>query len=46
LGAPAAIASAVNDAVRHLGIRCEALPMRTSRLGDAIAAALGRIGEG
>jgi 2-furoyl-CoA dehydrogenase large subunit len=46
LGAPAAIASAVNDAVRHLGIRCEALPMRASRLGDAIAAARGRIGEG
>jgi 2-furoyl-CoA dehydrogenase large subunit len=39
LGAPAAISSAINDAVRHLGIRFEALPMRTSAIGDAIALA-------
>jgi len=39
LGAPAAISSAVNDAVRHLGLRFEALPMRISAIGDAIAGA-------
>jgi 2-furoyl-CoA dehydrogenase large subunit len=40
LGAPAAISSAVNDAVRHLGLRFEALPMRISTIGDAIAEAM------
>ena len=40
LGAPAAISSAVNDAVRHLGLRFEALPMRISMIGDAIAEAM------
>jgi 2-furoyl-CoA dehydrogenase large subunit len=40
LGSPAAIASAVNDAVRNLGIRFDALPMRMSSIGDAIAGAL------
>jgi 2-furoyl-CoA dehydrogenase large subunit len=42
LGSPAAISSAVNDAVRHLGLRFEALPMRISTVGDAIAEAIER----
>ena len=37
LGAPAAISSAINDAVAPLGIRFEALPIRISAIGDAIA---------
>ncbi len=37
LGAPAALSGAVNDAVRHLGLRFESLPMRISAIGDAIA---------
>ena len=41
LGAPAAISSAINDAVRPLGIRFEALPIRISAIGDAIAKAKG-----
>jgi CO/xanthine dehydrogenase Mo-binding subunit len=39
LGAPAAIASAVNDAVGPLGIVINSLPIKLSRLGDLIAAA-------
>jgi CO/xanthine dehydrogenase Mo-binding subunit len=39
LGAPAAIASAVNDALRPLGIVMNALPIKMSALGDMIAAA-------
>jgi len=39
LGAPAAISSAVNDALRPLGISVAKLPIRISALGDAIAAA-------
>jgi len=39
LGAPAAIASAVNDALRPLGIAMSKLPMRASAIADAIAAA-------
>jgi len=39
LGAPAAIASAVDDAVRHLGLTISSLPIKMSRLGDMIAAA-------
>jgi len=39
LGAPAAIASAVNDAVRPLGIVVDSLPIKVARLGDMIAAA-------
>jgi 3-oxo-Delta1-steroid hydratase/dehydrogenase large subunit len=42
LGAPAALSGAINDAVRHLGLHFEALPMRISAIGDAIAAALAR----
>jgi 2-furoyl-CoA dehydrogenase large subunit len=39
LGAPAAIASAVNDAVKPLGIVINDLPIKIARLGDLIAAA-------
>jgi CO/xanthine dehydrogenase Mo-binding subunit len=43
LGAPAAIASAVNDAVRPLGIAVNSLPIKIARLGDMIAEA--RVGK-
>jgi 2-furoyl-CoA dehydrogenase large subunit len=39
LGAPAAVASAVNDAVRPLGITVNSLPIKVAQLGDMIAAA-------
>src|ERR1700754_2072293 len=39
LGAPAAVASAINDAVRPLGLVVNTLPIKTARLGDMIAAA-------
>jgi 2-furoyl-CoA dehydrogenase large subunit len=39
LGAPAAIASAINDAIRPLGIAVNSLPIRMAQLGDMIAAA-------
>jgi CO/xanthine dehydrogenase Mo-binding subunit len=39
LGAPAAVASAVNDAVRPLGLVINNLPIKVARLGDMIAAA-------
>jgi 2-furoyl-CoA dehydrogenase large subunit len=39
LGAPAAISSAVNDAVRPLGIVINSLPIKMAQLGDMIAAA-------
>ena len=39
LGAPAAVASAVNDAIRPLGIAVNSLPIKVARLGDMIAAA-------
>jgi 3-oxo-Delta1-steroid hydratase/dehydrogenase large subunit len=39
LGAPAAIASAVNDAVKPLGLVINDLPIKIARLGDLIAAA-------
>ena len=42
LGAPAAIASAVNDAIRPLGIVVNSLPIRIAQLGDMIAAAQGK----
>ena len=42
LGAPAAVASGVNDALRPLGITVNSLPMKAARLGDLIAAALGK----
>ena len=43
LGAPAAIASAVNDAVRPLGIFFSKLPIRPSFISDAVAAARERL---
>jgi 2-furoyl-CoA dehydrogenase large subunit len=42
LGAPAAIASAVNDAVQPLGIVVNRLPIKIAQLGDLIAAARGQ----
>lgn len=39
LGSPAALASAVNDALAPLGLRIDRLPMRPSALSDLIAAA-------
>ena len=40
LGAPAAIASAINDAVRPLGIVVNSLPVKVGKLGDMIAEAM------
>jgi 2-furoyl-CoA dehydrogenase large subunit len=39
LGSPAAVASAINDAVAHLGISFSKLPIRIAAISDAIAAA-------
>jgi len=39
LGAPAAVASGINDALRPLGITVNSLPMKAARLGDLIAGA-------
>ena len=39
LGAPAAISSAINDALKPLGISVHKLPIKIDRLGDMIAAA-------
>jgi 2-furoyl-CoA dehydrogenase large subunit len=39
LGAPAAIANGINDALRPLGIKVHSLPIRIATLGDMIAAA-------
>ncbi len=39
LGAPAAIANAINDALRPLGISTNTLPIKVSNLGDMIAQA-------
>jgi 2-furoyl-CoA dehydrogenase large subunit len=39
LGAPAAVASGINDALKPLGITVNSLPMKAARLGDLIAAA-------
>ena len=39
LGAPAAIANAINDALRPLGVSINTLPIKVSLLGDLIAAA-------
>jgi CO/xanthine dehydrogenase Mo-binding subunit len=41
LGAPAAIASAINDALQPLGIAVNHLPIKIAQLGDMIAAARG-----
>lgn len=42
LGSPAAISSAINDAVAPLGLFLDKLPIRISALGDAIAEAQAR----
>src|SRR6202166_892804 len=39
LGAPAALANAINDAIRPLGISVNTLPIKISALGDLIAEA-------
>jgi 2-furoyl-CoA dehydrogenase large subunit len=39
LGAPAAVANAINDAIRPLGISVNTLPIKIAKLGDLIAAA-------
>jgi 2-furoyl-CoA dehydrogenase large subunit len=39
LGAPAAIANAVNDALKPLGISLNTLPLKASKLADMIAEA-------
>jgi 3-oxo-Delta1-steroid hydratase/dehydrogenase large subunit len=41
LGAPAALANAVNDALRPLGISINTLPLKVAKLGDLIATARG-----
>jgi 2-furoyl-CoA dehydrogenase large subunit len=46
LGAPAAIASAVNDALQPLGIAVDSLPIKIAQLGDMIAAARGAPSSG
>jgi 2-furoyl-CoA dehydrogenase large subunit len=43
LGAPAAVASAINDAIRPLGICVNSLPIKVARLGDMIAQARGNL---
>ncbi len=45
LGAPAAIANAVNDALRPLGISVNRLPIKIAQLGDMIAEARARKGN-
>ncbi len=44
LGAPAAIANAVNDALRPLSISLNTLPLKVSKLGDMIADARAKAG--
>src|SRR5476651_2474629 len=44
LGAPAAVANAVNDALRPLGISINTLPLKVSKLGDLIADARAKKG--
>jgi 2-furoyl-CoA dehydrogenase large subunit len=45
LGAPAAIANAINDALRPLGISHNVLPLKVSKLGDMIADARARAAQ-
>lgn len=42
LGAPAAVSSAINDAISDLGISVDKLPIKIAQLSDAIAAADGK----
>jgi CO/xanthine dehydrogenase Mo-binding subunit len=39
LGSPAAISSAINDAIKPLGIAVNSLPIKVTALGDLIASA-------
>ena len=45
LGAPAAVANAINDALRPLGISINTLPLKVATLGDLIAPARARKGN-
>jgi 2-furoyl-CoA dehydrogenase large subunit len=45
LGAPAAVANAINDAIRGLGISINSLPIKVSKLGDLIAGARAKKGN-
>lgn len=45
LGAPSAVANAINDALRPLGISVNTLPIRISKLGDMIAEAQAKKGH-
>jgi 2-furoyl-CoA dehydrogenase large subunit len=45
LGAPAAVANAINDAIRGLGISINTLPIKVSKLGDLIAGARAKKGN-
>jgi 2-furoyl-CoA dehydrogenase large subunit len=44
LGAPAAVANAVNDALKPLGVSLNTLPLKVSKLGDLIADARAKAG--
>ncbi|HMJ41047.1 MAG TPA: xanthine dehydrogenase family protein molybdopterin-binding subunit [Pseudolabrys sp.] len=46
LGAPAAVANAINDALKPLGISTNSLPIKVSKLGDMIAAAQDKQSKG
>jgi 2-furoyl-CoA dehydrogenase large subunit len=45
LGAPAAVANAINDALRPLGVSINTLPLKVSKLGDLIAEARAKKGN-
>jgi len=45
LGAPSAVANAINDALRPLGISINTLPIKISKLGDMIAEAQAKRGH-
>jgi 2-furoyl-CoA dehydrogenase large subunit len=45
LGAPAAVANAINDAIRPLAISINTLPIKVAKLGDLIAEARAREGQ-
>ncbi len=45
LGAPAAVANAVNDALKPLGVSINTLPLKLSKLGDLIAEARAKKGN-
>jgi CO/xanthine dehydrogenase Mo-binding subunit len=45
LGAPTAVANAINDALRPLGVSINTLPLKLSKLGDLIAEARAKKGN-